>query len=63
MEQLPISTFFLLPNQEDSLIISLRSILSHFLLQKTIIPLKDISLYPLLQESKKIIEFKKDEYQ
>ena len=62
MEQLPISTFFLLPNQEDSLIISLRSILSHFLLQKTIIPLKDISLYPLLQESKKIIEFKKDEY-
>lgn len=62
MEQLPISTFFLLPNQEDSLIISLRSILSHFLLQKTIIPLKDISLHPLLQESKKIIEFKKDEY-
>lgn len=62
MEKLPLSTFFLLPKQDDSLIISLRSILSHFLLYKSIIPLKDISLYPLLQDSKKIIEFKKDEY-
>lgn len=62
MEQLPVSTFFLLPKQDDSLIVSLRSILSHFLLYKTIVPLKDISLHPLLSESKKIIEFKKDEF-
>lgn len=62
MEQLPITTFFLLPKQDDSLIVSLRSILSHFLLYKTIVPLNDISLHPLLMESKKIIEFKRDEY-
>lgn len=62
MEQLPLSTFFLLPQQEDSLIVSLRSILSHFLLNKTIIPIKNIQLHPLLVDSKKMIEFKKDEF-
>lgn len=59
MEHLPISTFFLLSSYEDSLLVSLRSILSLFLLNEKIVPFSKISLQSLYSP-KKLIEFRQD---
>jgi len=58
MEEIPITTFFYIPDKESSLITSLRSITSSFIFDKKIYPYSSISLLSLKDSNKKLIEIK-----
>ena len=60
MDEIPITSFFYIPHKQSSLITSLRSITSSFLLYQKIYSYSSIYLLTLKDKNKKIIEIKEN---